>query len=174
MTSRGGVPEVYWELAFVATRGQIDKRPATESRSCALAVLASVALPPSYVAAGLLLGRAIAEHCDLASPPVDEILAATGASKSHAYEVLHKLDALTPTLVRAPGRPAKEAPEPDTTEAAAITHAVLDFVMQHPGCVDRGAEKQRYNVLAMVMLLPAKCVSQPHVPPNARKSSGIR
>lgn len=107
-------------------------------------MLASVALPPAWLAAVLLLGRAIAERHELLCPSGDAILKATGASKSQAYEVVGKLAALLPTLVRAPGRPTKEGPAP-SSDTGDLTRAVLAYVMSHPGCVDRGAERQRYT-----------------------------
>ena len=110
-----------------------------------ISLLASVAvLPPLVAAALLLVARAVAEHYQLASPSVDAILTATNVSRSRAYELVGRVLALAPTLVRAPGRPAKEAPAPAAHETAAITRAALDFVMRHPGCVDRSV-RQRYS-----------------------------
>lgn len=107
-------------------------------------MLASVALPPAWLAAVLLLGRTIAEAHDLDCPPVDAIVRATGASKSHAYQVAAKIAALLPTLVRAPGRPA-HAPSPTPADdSGELVRAVLAYVMAHPGCVDRGAQRNRY------------------------------
>jgi hypothetical protein len=108
-------------------------------------VFTSVALPPAWLAAVLLLGRAIAEEHELDRPSVEAIVTATGASKSRAYEVAAKLARTLPTLVRSPGRPAKEQPPvpPDTTRE--VTRAVLEYVMRHPGCVARGAGRQRYG-----------------------------
>lgn len=108
-------------------------------------VLASVALPPAWLAAVLLLGRGIAEEHDLDCPSVDAIVTATGASKSHAYDVAAKIATVLPTLVRAPGRPAKDPAPAADSAAADVTRAVLAYVMSHPGCVDRGAKRQRYS-----------------------------
>jgi hypothetical protein len=107
-------------------------------------VITSVALPPVWLAAVLLLGRTIGEEHGLACESVDAIITATGASKSRAYEVAGELAATLPTLVRAPGRPAKAQPAASPDTATAVTRAVLAYVMKHPGCVDRGAERQRY------------------------------
>jgi hypothetical protein len=107
-------------------------------------VTPSVALPPLWLAAVLLFARTIAERHGLACPSVDAILMATGASKSRAYEVMARITALLPSLVRAPGRPAR-APSLPASEAPELSRAVLDYVMAHPGCVDRGAERQRYT-----------------------------
>ena len=106
-------------------------------------VLPVIVLPPLLLAAVLLLARAIAERHELPCPSVEAILSATGASKSRAYELVAKITALLPTLVRAPGRPPRE-PSLPPSEAPELTRAVLTYVMAHPGCVDRGAERQRY------------------------------
>lgn len=108
-------------------------------------MLASVALPPAWLAGVLLLGRTIGEPRGLMCAPVDAIMEATGASKSRAYEVAGELAAALPALVRAPGRPPKEQPVASPDEGAQVTRAVLAYVMKHPGCVDRGAERQRYG-----------------------------
>ena len=107
-------------------------------------MLASVALPPVWLAAVLLLGRGIGGDHDLECPSVEAIVTATGASKSHAYDVAAKIATVLPTLVRAPGRPAHVPPPTSTDDAAELTLAVLAYVMEHPGCVDRGARRNRY------------------------------
>lgn len=93
----------------------------------------------------LLLGRTLAQDCGLPCESAGKIIAATGASKSRAYEVADDLVALLPTLVKAPGRPGKEQPGEAPDKAAQVTREVLAYVMQHPGAVDRGAERQRYS-----------------------------
>jgi hypothetical protein len=108
------------------------------------AVLASAALPPAWIAAVLLLGRSIADEHGLACESVDAIVKATGASKSHAYEVAGRLAASLPALVREPGRPAKQQPAASIDDSAQVTRAVLAYVMIHPGSVDRGAERRGY------------------------------
>jgi hypothetical protein len=107
-------------------------------------VLASLALPPAWLGALLLLGRTIAEAHDLVCPSVDAIVTATGASKSHAYEVAARIGALLPTLVRVPGRPASTPAPRSADEATDLARAVLAYVMEHPGCVDRGPRRNRY------------------------------
>lgn len=106
---------------------------------------ASALLCPASLAAALLVGRGIAEEHGLARPEVDAILMATGASKSQAYELAGRLRAVLPALARAPGRPAKEQPAAPPDGAGEVTRSVLAYVMEHPGCVDRGAERKRYS-----------------------------
>ena len=85
----------------------------------------------------------LAARYALPAPSADAILAATGVSKSRAYELALELVALVPALARRPGRPAKPAPASALVDTVAITSAVLEYVMSHPGCVDRG-RRQRY------------------------------
>jgi hypothetical protein len=95
------------------------------------------------VTALLLVARTAAARYALPAPSAEAILAATRASKSRAYELALKLAALVPTLVTRVGRPAKPAPAPASIDTIAITLAVLEYVMSHPGCVDRG-RRQSY------------------------------
>ena len=134
------------QLRLRSRTRQIDKRSATEENR-GIPVLDSVALLPSvWLAAVLLLARSIAERHELPRPTAAAILAATGASKSRAYELVAKLAAVLPTLVRAPGRPARPSlPSGAASEHTELTRAVLAYVMAHPGCVDRGAERNRYS-----------------------------
>jgi hypothetical protein len=98
------------------------------------------------LAAVLLVGRQVAVHLELPAVTVDTILTATGASKSRAYELAADLADVLPSLARRRGRPAATAAAPPSTAAdRAIAMATLDYVMRHPGCVDRGAARQRYS-----------------------------
>lgn len=106
--------------------------------------LASVS--PLVLAAVLLVGRQVAVHLELPAITVDTILKTTGASKSRAYELAAALADVLPSLARRPGRPAAPPSEaPSTDVDLAIATATLDYVMRHPGCVDRGPVKQRYS-----------------------------
>lgn len=101
---------------------------------------------PSLIAAALLLvARAVAARYELAAPSAEAIVAATGASRSRAYELATQLVAMLPTLVRASGRPPKPtAPTTATSTTGAITREVLAYVMRHPGCVDHSV-RHRYS-----------------------------
>jgi len=107
---------------------------------------AVAALPSVWLAALLLLARSAAERLGLPSPKAAAILKATGASKSRAYELVAELAAALPTLVRPPGRPARPSlPLATAGEDTELTRAALAYVMAHPGCVDHGAERNRYS-----------------------------
>ncbi len=96
--------------------------------------------------AGLLL--AAGEHLralDLPCPTVAQVLAATGASRSRAYELRDDVLAALPSLLRPVGRPPAppRVAEPDT--AYALRGAMATFVMEHPGCVSSSTERRHYT-----------------------------
>ena len=99
---------------------------------------------PVVLSALLILARAIFESLGLPAPAVTEILAATHVSRSTAYEMFDVLVEHLPTLARARGRPPKPPPAP-TDQGAALTRAVLGYVMHHAGCVQRGQVRQHYS-----------------------------
>jgi len=99
---------------------------------------------PLVVAAYLLLARTLFVSLALPAPSVAEILAATKASRSSAYERVGALVELLPTLSPARGRPPK-LPLAATAETETLTHATLRYVMGHPGCVQRGEARQHYS-----------------------------
>ena len=113
----------------------------------------TVVLPPSLaavsplvVAAVLLVARSLCQRFELPRPTAQEILAATGASRSRAYEIAARVEALLPTLVHPIGRPPSDASLPPAlSDDAAVTRSMLRFVMTHPGCAHAHAGRQRYS-----------------------------
>jgi hypothetical protein len=101
-------------------------------------------VPPLAQAAVLLVARTLCRHYELPCPSTDAVLAATGASRSRAYEVTAPLAALLATLVRPIGRPAS-SPSPAESPAPPLTREVLRYVMQHPGCAHRHDKRQSYS-----------------------------
>lgn len=96
--------------------------------------------------AGLLLAaRSLGAAHGLALPSVDQVLAATGASRSRAYEIKDAIDALLPGLARPPGRPRVQPAPTPPGQRAALTIEALRFVMQHPGCLQVGKQRARYS-----------------------------
>jgi hypothetical protein len=75
------------------------------------------------------------------------VIAATGASRSRAYELRDALLAVLPSLQRPVGRPSAPPPPSATIDDGghALSLDVLRFVMEHPGCVYGGAERRRYD-----------------------------
>jgi hypothetical protein len=99
------------------------------------------------VAALLLAGRAHLHQLGLPRPTVEQVIAATSASRSRAYELRDELLAVLPSLQRPVGRPpAPPTPSAATDDAAhALSLDVLRFIMEHPGCVHAGAERRHYG-----------------------------
>jgi hypothetical protein len=98
------------------------------------------------IAAVLLVARSLGRHVSLPCPSVAQILEATSASKSRAYELAAALTALLPTLSRPVGRPPSPPPCPPSTSIhESIPRAVLRYVLRHPGSVHAHADRQRYS-----------------------------
>jgi hypothetical protein len=97
------------------------------------------------LAAVLLVARAIAERYDLPRASVEDILKATGASRSRTYELSARLASLIPTLAGAPGRPQKTPVAPSSAAAAELTRAVFAYVTRHPGCINHAETRHWYS-----------------------------
>lgn len=105
-----------------------------------------LAVSPAVAAALLLVARTLCAASALPTPTVGQILAATHASRSSAYEILDSLVAQLVTLQPSRGRPPKPKPPVGaTTDGAAVTLAVLDYVMRNPGSAHRSAIRQHYS-----------------------------
>jgi hypothetical protein len=79
----------------------------------------------------------------LPRPTVRQVLEATGASRSRAYELRDTLLRLLPFIERPVGRPRAESSPP--VDTSSLADHVLSFVMQHPGCVYGRGQRQRYS-----------------------------
>jgi len=103
----------------------------------------TLAVSSTVTAALLLCAREPLGQLGLPVPSAAQILKATGAGRSRAYELLDDLRALLPGLQRPPGRPARpEQPvEPPPAEPThELTLQTLRFVAAHPGCLSTGSE----------------------------------
>jgi hypothetical protein len=103
------------------------------------------AVSPALVAALLLAaGEHLRAHA-LPCPTVAEILDATGASRSRAYELCGAILAALPSLLRPIGRPPAPPREVKPDVAYAIRGAALTFRDDHRGCVHGTSEHRRYT-----------------------------
>lgn len=97
------------------------------------------------VAALLLLARDVGRAAGLTLPSGGEIMRATSAGRTRAYELRQALREVLPTLERSPGRPAS-VPEP---VPAVIPHALrgemLEYLYAHPGAVHGTPARRRYT-----------------------------
>jgi hypothetical protein len=83
-------------------------------------------------------------------PSVDEIFAATNASRQDAYEIADAIIAALPALEQALSEPAVA----HGVRISALVHEALGFVMRHPGCAQssppaRYTARYRRFVLAL-------------------------
>jgi hypothetical protein len=98
----------------------------------------------SHVSIASLLVLAVSwlRELGLLHPTVEQVLDATGASRSRAYELLPRLEASLEQLARSPGRPKRQAREPAPPN---LTTELLQYVYTHPGCVGGGDARRRYS-----------------------------
>jgi len=107
-------------------------------------------LTPVEVAGWLLATRQQAVANGLTWPSVDEIFAATNASRQEAYEIADAIIAALPALEQALSEPAVA----HGVRINALAHEALGFVMRHPGCAQssppaRYTARYRRFVLAL-------------------------
>lgn len=107
-------------------------------------------LTPVEVAGWLLAMRPQAVANGLTWPSVDEIFAATNASRQDAYEIADAIIAALPALEQALSEPAVA----HGVRISALVHEALGFVMRHPGCAQssppaRYTARYRRFVLAL-------------------------
>ena len=104
---------------------------------------------PSGLAALLILSRSVCKKYNLPAPDLAQILAATSACRSAAYQSVSTLAELLPTAVRPRGRPPKpvteQGPAVAGSQATLLTRCVLGYVMRHPGCVHQDSVRQQYS-----------------------------
>ena len=102
------------------------------------------AVSPNLTAALILASGAHLRRLGLPHPGVKQVLEATGATRTRAYEMKADLLALLPSLERPAGRPKAE-PQPAPEQASTVTQEVLSFVLRHPGCAQQHAQRHRYS-----------------------------
>ena len=103
------------------------------------------AVSPMLVAGVLLLAHKHLRARGLPGPTVEEITAATGVSRSRAYEVRDELRRVLPSLLRPVGRPPSSPREVNRDVAYALLRTVTAFIRAHPGCVSEGPERTYYG-----------------------------
>ena len=103
------------------------------------------AVSPILVAAVLLLGHEYLRVHGLTGPSVEQITAATGVSRSRAYEVRHELRQMLPALLHPVGRPPSKPASVNSDVALELCHSAMAFIMAHPGCISEGPERHYYS-----------------------------
>lgn len=105
---------------------------------------------PTLNAALLLAARELQRQLNLPCPSVAQVLEATGAGRSRAYELASNLKSFLPTLVRPVGRPAAATSEAPVDELSRdrlrqLTLAILRFVASHPGSLSARDQRAHYS-----------------------------
>lgn len=101
------------------------------------------AVIPLVIAGLLLAAIPYLRSLELSALSAADVIGATGAGRSRAYEVKAEIEAFLPGLARPPGRP----PEPELVPVLRpdITGQTLEFLMAHPGAVEGDGARRRYS-----------------------------
>ena len=107
------------------------------------------------VIAGLLvLASMVLRQLRLPHPNVAQILSATGAGRSGAYEIADELSQLLPGLQRPTGRPAiAEPPKPVPQDVVALSQRLTQFLIENPGCVRLKTQRRHYTTPFRLFIL---------------------
>jgi plasmid maintenance system antidote protein VapI len=94
---------------------------------------------PDQTAGLLLVARRFAEEYGLPRSSIEQILAATGASRESALEIEAALGAALEALEQSMSRGDRAPKVDDRGRIGALIHEALCFVMQNPTCTRRTA-----------------------------------
>jgi hypothetical protein len=111
-------------------------------------VIAKSEFSANLLAALLLVARPHLQALDLAQVSAKNVLEATGATKTRAYELSKAIPGCLDELVGPVGRPPACDGEPATTRADALrvlTSRVMEYLLAHPGAAQRTATKGHYS-----------------------------
>jgi hypothetical protein len=118
---------------------------------------------PSITAGLILCALSALKRLDLPRPTTQAVLAATGASRSRAYELKDALLAFLPTLMRPVGRPKEpKAPPVETAMLQVLSQQALRFVAEHPGAISVGAQRRTYTASYRRCVLDL-CAAHPEI-----------
>ncbi|NJM08311.1 hypothetical protein HC891_22225, partial [Candidatus Gracilibacteria bacterium] len=90
-------------------------------------------LPANHLAALLLLACNDLRGRGLAQVSARDVLEATGATKSRAYELARELSERLADLVVPLGRPPTRIAEPAESAGRDLRRDVLEYLLTHPG-----------------------------------------
>ncbi len=106
----------------------------------------SEALSANVIAGLLLTVRPYLPQCGLRAPSTQEMLQATGAGRTRAYQLAKQIQDSLAELSRPAGRPSKPPQSPPAnSECETLCRKVRDYVMDHPGCVSSGGQRREYS-----------------------------
>lgn len=97
----------------------------------------------NLIAALLLAGLPHLRRLGFDAPTATAVLAATGAGRSRAYELVGVLEASLDGLVRPIGRPS--APVEPASDTATLSRTGIDFLIAHPGAITIRGDRRHYS-----------------------------
>ena len=101
------------------------------------------AVPPVVVAALLFAANMRLADLGLPHPTAAQVLDATGAGRTQAYDLAKRILSILPTLLRPPGRPP--APPSPPVDTGAISLEALTFLRAHPGAAITVGTRHTYS-----------------------------
>lgn len=102
-------------------------------------------LPANHLAALLLLACNYLRARGLAQVSARDLLEATGATKSRAYELAREFSERLTDLVVPVGRPPTSAAEPAAVTGRELGRDVFEYLLTHPGAAQRTSTKTHYD-----------------------------
>ncbi|MGH7336099.1 MAG: hypothetical protein ACREI7_00855 [Myxococcota bacterium] len=93
----------------------------------------------------LLAASSCLRALSLPHPTADDVLEATGSTRSRAYELRDRVLGALPALERARGRPPKPVVDRPTDVAADLGRETLRYLMDHPGAVSPDGHRRHYS-----------------------------
>lgn len=102
-------------------------------------------LPANHLAALLLLACNYLGARGLAQVHARDLLEATGATKSRAYELARELSDRLTDLVVPVGRPATKIAVPAAVAGRDLGRQVFEYLLTHPGAAQRTSTKTHYD-----------------------------
>jgi hypothetical protein len=97
-------------------------------------------------AAVLFVAQSICRHYGLSCISANAILAATGASRTRTYQLAASLRDLLPAMIKPNGRPPRcESAKAIDSPVSQLSCDMLQYVVQHPGCVNIRKKRHWYS-----------------------------
>ncbi len=101
---------------------------------------------PLVSAALQLAARTEAIALGLPHSKAAQILEATGAGRTRAYQLAAEIPGAVAALVKSPGRPKAPQEQPAADAMVELSDRVIAYLIEHPGCVTGRGRRRRYSV----------------------------
>jgi hypothetical protein len=105
----------------------------------------SIKLSPLLQAAVTFMAIRVLASLNLPCPTMMAVAKALNVSRSRASELAGTIEAQLPNIQRPAGRPKADQTTSSPETAVSVITSVRDFLMAHPGAVDRGVKRAHYS-----------------------------